>query len=111
MRPIWLIEAGVYHEEADLLLAEIRRQGMIGGIIPYAIMPGVEAIRQSDWLFSVFGGGEEEVFARPAGCHKLFVGRSLVGIVRLAPYPRRDTSGYQVSRRRRRSAANGVWSS
>ena len=37
-------------------------------------MPGVEAIRQSDWLFSVFGGGEE-VFARPGGCHKLFVGR------------------------------------
>jgi hypothetical protein len=40
----------------------------------YAIMPGVEAIRQADWLFSVFGGGGE-VFVRPAGCHKLFVGR------------------------------------
>ena len=40
----------------------------------YAIMPGVEAIRQSDWLLSVFGG-DEEVFVRPAGCHKLFVGR------------------------------------
>jgi ATP-grasp domain, R2K clade family 3 len=143
MHPIWLIEAGVYRDEADLLLAEIRRQGMTGSIVPhtalkagaslaidgqpvpaegcvigygtfpfarqiqlyhrwspgawcdperldcstyfayfgkyllnqhYAIMPGVEAIRQSDWLFSVFGDGEE-VFARPAGCHKLFVGR------------------------------------
>ena len=30
----------------------------------YAIMAGVEAIRQSDWLFSVFGGGDE-VFVRP----------------------------------------------
>jgi hypothetical protein len=145
MHPTWLIEAGVYHEEADTLLAEIRRQGMTGGIVPhsrlrpgavlvlegqhippdgcvigygtfpfarqiqlhfrwspgawcdaesldcstyfayfgkyllnqhYAIMPGVEAIRQGDWLFSVFGGGEE-VFARPTGCHKLFVGRCI----------------------------------
>jgi ATP-grasp domain, R2K clade family 3 len=143
MHATWLIEAGVYRDEADLLLAEIRRRGMTGGLIPhsalkagaglvidgkpvppdgcvigygtfpfarqiqrhyqwspgawcdpknldcstyyayfgkyllnqhYAIMPGVEAIRQSDWLFSVFGVGEE-VFARPAGCHKLFVGR------------------------------------
>jgi hypothetical protein len=40
----------------------------------YAIMPGVEAIRQRDWLFSVFGR-EEQVFARPTSCHKLFVGR------------------------------------
>lgn len=145
MHPIWLVEAGVYREEADLLLAEVRRQGMTASIVPhtalkagaslvidgepvpadacvigygtfpfarqiqlhyrwcpgawcdpekldcstyfayfgkyllnqpYAIMPGVEAIRQADWLFSVFGGGEE-VFARPAGCHKLFVGRCI----------------------------------
>jgi hypothetical protein len=145
MHPIWLIEAGVYREEADILLAEIRRQGMTGSIVPhtalkggadlaidgqhvlpgacvigygtfpfarqiqlhyrwcpgawcdpekldcstyfayfgsfllnqpYAIKPGVEAIRQSDWLFSIFGGSEE-VFARPAGCHKLFVGRCI----------------------------------
>lgn len=40
----------------------------------YAIMPGVEAIRQRDWLFSVFAEGDE-VFARPTSCHKLFVGR------------------------------------
>jgi hypothetical protein len=40
----------------------------------YAILPGVEAIRQRDWLFEVFGRGGR-VFARPAGCHKLFVGR------------------------------------
>jgi hypothetical protein len=145
MHPIWLIEAGVYREEADILLAEVRRQGMTGNIVPhtalkagagiaidgrpvppdgcvigygtfpfarqiqlrygwspgawcdpanldcstyfayfgkyllnqpYTIMPGVEAIRQSDWLFSVFGGGDE-VFARPSGCHKLFVGRCI----------------------------------
>jgi hypothetical protein len=43
----------------------------------YAMMSGVEAIRQHDWLFSVFGR-DEEVFARPTSCHKLFVGR-LVG--------------------------------
>jgi hypothetical protein len=41
---------------------------------PYAILPGVEAIRQQDWLFQVFGK-DDEVFARPAGCHKLFTGR------------------------------------
>jgi hypothetical protein len=145
MHPIWLIEAGVYCDEADPLLAEIRRQGMTGRLVPhsalkagtelvidghpvqrdgcvigygtfpfarqiqlhrlwspgawcdhgnldcstyyayfgkyllnqhYAIMPGVEAIRQSDWLFTVFGEGDE-VFARPAGCHKLFVGRCI----------------------------------
>ncbi len=145
MHPTWLIEAGVYRDEADLLLAAIRRQGMTGAIVPYdalkagadlvidgravppdgcvigygtfpfarqiqlhhrwspgawcdaekldcstyfayfgtyllnqpyAIMPGVEAIRQRDWLFSAFGGGDE-VFARPTGCHKLFVGRCI----------------------------------
>jgi hypothetical protein len=42
----------------------------------YAIMPGVEAIRQRDWLFSVFGR-DDKVFARPTSCHKLFVGRCL----------------------------------
>jgi hypothetical protein len=40
----------------------------------YAIMPGVEAIRQRDWLFTVLGE-ENEIFARPTSCHKLFVGR------------------------------------
>jgi hypothetical protein len=143
MKPTWLIEAGVYREEVEPLLAEIRRQGMTGVTIPhralgagsslavdgrpladdacvigygtfpfarqiqthrrwspgawcdaekldcasyyayfgkyllnqhYAIMPGVEAIRQSDWLFSVFGK-DGRVFIRPTGCHKLFVGR------------------------------------
>src|SRR6476661_2973728 len=39
-------------------------------------MPGVEAIRQRDWLFSVFGH-DERVFARPTSCHKLFVGRCI----------------------------------
>jgi hypothetical protein len=33
MRPLWLIEAGVYGEEAEPLLAEIRRQGMAGAIV------------------------------------------------------------------------------
>jgi hypothetical protein len=140
-----LIEAGVYGAEALPLLAEIRRQGMVGAVLPYqalkkgaevivdgrplgstdcviaygtypfarqiqlhhrwvpgawchpenldcaayyayfgkfllnqnyAIMPGVEAIRQRDWLFSVFGR-DDLVFARPTGCHKLFVGRCI----------------------------------
>ena len=145
MRPTWLIEAGVYGDEATPLLDEIRRQGMAGEVVPhqalkkgsvpvvggqplapdacvigygtfpfarqihlhhrwipgawcsaenldcaayfayfgpyllnqrYAIMPGVEAIRQRDWLFSVFGR-DEKVFARPTSCRKLFVGRCL----------------------------------
>ncbi len=40
----------------------------------YAILPGVEAIRQRDWLFEVLGK-DDEVFARPTGCHKVFTGR------------------------------------
>lgn len=35
MRPAWLIEAGVYGDEAVPLLAEIRRQGMAAEVIPY----------------------------------------------------------------------------
>ncbi|MCE9546149.1 MAG: ATP-grasp domain-containing protein [Planctomycetia bacterium] len=145
MRPMWLIEAGVYDDEATPLLAEIRRQGMIAEFVPYqslrkgstpvvhgqfvtpdaavigygtfpfaqqillhhpwlpgawcsaknldcatyfahfgkhllnqnyVILPGVEAIRQRDWLYSVFGR-DEQVFARPTNCHKLFVGRCI----------------------------------
>src|SRR3954469_7827000 len=124
MRPTWLIESGVYGDEITPLLAEIRRQGMSGGVVPYpsltkgsapvvdgqpvppdacviaygtfpfarqvqlhhpwmpgawcnsqnldcatyvayfgryllnqhyVMMPGVEAIRQRDWLFAVLG--------------------------------------------------------
>lgn len=40
----------------------------------YAMMPGVEAIRQRDWLYETFGVADE-VFARPTACDKLFVGR------------------------------------
>jgi hypothetical protein len=35
MLPVWLIEAGVYGSEADPLLAEIRRQGMIAEAVPF----------------------------------------------------------------------------
>jgi hypothetical protein len=35
MRPVWLIEAGVYGAEADPLLAEIRRQGMAAEVVPF----------------------------------------------------------------------------
>jgi hypothetical protein len=145
MYPTWLIEAGVYGDEALPLLDEIRRQGMTAEVVPhqslqkglapvvggqllargacvlgygtypfaqqiilhhhwlpgawcsaqnldcatyfayfgryllnqhYAIMPGVEAIRQRDWLFSVFGR-DRRVFARPTSCHKLFIGRCI----------------------------------
>jgi hypothetical protein len=34
VRPTWLIEAGVYGDEASLLLAEIRRQGMVAELVP-----------------------------------------------------------------------------
>src|SRR5262249_7009225 len=143
MKPVWLIEAGVYGKEAEPLLVEIRRQGMQAEVVPhkvlqkgqslkisghelpedacvigygtfpfvrqielhhawvpgawaspenldcttyfsyfgkfllnnqYAIMPGVEAIRQQEWLFKVFGR-DDAVFARPTGCHKFFTGR------------------------------------
>jgi hypothetical protein len=143
MLPTWLIEAGVHGAEIDPLLAEIRRQGMVGELLPhaalkkgstpvvagtslgpgacvigcgtfpfarqiqlhhrwapgawctqenldcaayfayfgkfllnqhYAILTGVEAIRQADWVFSILGD-EDEVFVRPTGCQKLFVGR------------------------------------
>jgi hypothetical protein len=145
MQPVWLIEAGVYGDEALPLLTEIRRQGMAVAVVPpsqvkqgaapvldgksltpdncvlgygtfpfarqiqlhqpwvpgawcnpenldcmayfayfgkfllnqhYAAMPGVEAIRQRDWLYSIFGM-EDEVFVRPTGCHKLFTGRRI----------------------------------
>jgi len=144
MRPIWLIEAGVYAAEATPLFAEIRRQGMSAELMAYkalqngaapivdgapidnracvigygtfsfareiqlhrkwvpgawctqenqdcaayyarfgrfllnqqyVILPGVEAIRQADWLFRVFGSDCGELFIRPTGCQKLFVGR------------------------------------
>jgi ATP-grasp domain, R2K clade family 3 len=42
----------------------------------YAILPGVEAIRRRDWIYSTFGV-DDEVFARPTGCQKLFVGRRI----------------------------------
>lgn len=143
MKPVWLIEAGVYGAEADPLLLEIRRQGMHADVVPfrtlqkeqnltiaghslaedacvvgygtfpfarqiqlhrrwapgawanpgnldcicyfsyfgkhllnqrYTILPGVEAIRQQDWLFEILGR-DDMVFARPTGCHKLFTGR------------------------------------
>jgi hypothetical protein len=145
MRLTWLIEAGVYGDEATPLLEEIRHQGMACEVVPhqalrkgtalvvggrslapeacilgygtypfaqqiqlhyrwlpgawcsaenldcaayfayfghyllnqhYVIMPGVEAIRQRDWLFSIFGRGER-VFVRPTSCNKLFVGRCI----------------------------------
>ncbi len=123
MRPVWLIEAGVYGAEINPLLAEIRRQSMVAELVPhqallkekelvvgrpltdgdcviaygtfpfarhiqlhrrwtpgawcdpvnldctayfayfgqfllnqhYAILAGVEAVRQVDWLYKVFG--------------------------------------------------------
>jgi hypothetical protein len=42
----------------------------------YAILPGVEAVRQRAWLYEVFGR-DDEVFARPSGCGKVFTGRCL----------------------------------
>jgi hypothetical protein len=42
----------------------------------YALMPGIEAIRQRHSLYAVFGR-DERVFARPTSCHKLFVGRCI----------------------------------
>src|SRR5437764_3529316 len=45
MRPVWLIEAGVYGPEVEPLLAEIRRQGLIGAAVRYsALKNGAEVI-------------------------------------------------------------------
>jgi hypothetical protein len=45
----------------------------------YVILPGVEAIRLEDWLFTHLGNQSNEddpaVFIRPTGCQKLFVGQ------------------------------------
>ena len=35
MPPLWLIESGVYRDEIAPLVAEIRRQGMVDGVVPY----------------------------------------------------------------------------
>jgi hypothetical protein len=35
IRPVWLIEAGVYWVEAEPLRAEIRRQGMAAAFVPH----------------------------------------------------------------------------
>ena len=35
MRPVWLIETGVYGAEAEPLRAEIRRQGMAADFVPH----------------------------------------------------------------------------
>jgi hypothetical protein len=178
MHPVWLIEAGVYGDEAAPLLDEIRRQGMTGDIVPhqslkkgaapaiagqplapeacvigygtlpfarqiqlhhrwvpgawcspekldcaayfayfgqfllnqhYAIMPGVEAIRQQGWLFSVFGR-DEEVFARPTSCHKFFIGRRIAReSFTSALAPLATTRAHWLwSPRQRRSRASGA---
>ncbi len=49
MLPVWLIEAGVYGSEADSLLAEIRRQGMIAEAVPF------QAILKEKHLIAVAG--------------------------------------------------------
>lgn len=36
MRPVWLIEAGVYGAEAEPLQAEIRRQGLTCAVVPHS---------------------------------------------------------------------------
>src|SRR5215471_11801147 len=44
MRPTWLIEAGVYGDEAEPLLAEIRRQGMAAEVVPFQALLKQESI-------------------------------------------------------------------
>lgn len=38
MQPTWLIEAGVYGDEATPLLREIRRQGMAADVVPHTAL-------------------------------------------------------------------------
>ena len=35
MRPLWLIEAGIYGDEVTPLLEEIRREGMAAEVVPH----------------------------------------------------------------------------
>src|SRR5437660_1340203 len=45
MRPVWLIEDGVYGAEIEPLRAEIHRQGMIAALVPHrALKPGSDVI-------------------------------------------------------------------
>jgi hypothetical protein len=44
MRPVWLIEAGVYGAEADPLLAEVRRQGMVAEAVPFSVLQKEKAL-------------------------------------------------------------------
>jgi hypothetical protein len=45
MRPVWLLEAGVYGAEVDPLLAEVRRQGMAADVVPHqALRHGAEVL-------------------------------------------------------------------
>src|SRR5215469_7996255 len=48
MRPVWLIEAGVYGAEAEPLLAEIRGQGMTATLVSHQAL-------QKESNLSVFG--------------------------------------------------------
>lgn len=45
---------------------------------PHEILAGIEAVRQADRLYQVFGR-DGRVFARPTSCHKIFVGRCIEG--------------------------------
>ena len=142
MQPIWIIEAGVFGQNAERLRAEVERQGMecwsvrqyaladdsmaslrgepltpddcvicystfpfaqdararewtpgawcsfdnlacstyyayFGRYLlnqQYTLLPGVEALRQREFLYQTFGRSGQ-VFARPNGVEKLFTGR------------------------------------
>jgi hypothetical protein len=49
VRPVWLIEAGIYGAEADLVLAEIRRQGMAAEAVPHQALLKQKDRRGGRW--------------------------------------------------------------
>src|SRR5262245_66371285 len=76
MRPVWLLEAGVYGAEAEPLLAEVRLQGMAAEVIPYqALRKGVEVLA-GGWALAdgdcVVGYGTFP-FARQIQLHRRWV--------------------------------------
>lgn len=69
----WRPGAWCNHESLDCT----RYFGHFGGYLlnrDCEILPGVEAIRKRDVLFTKFGR-DDTLFVRPAGCHKVLVGR------------------------------------
>ena len=48
MRPVWLIEAGVFGADAERLMAEVRRQGMAAEAVPFEMPSRRQELLQTE---------------------------------------------------------------